>query len=120
MKHHIPTSEVIWSSLGLSREQYAAQYARELAFWNSGSVHAPSDYRPQALLEQDDLYTSSEINAFAMSRVTETATRMVARYSSSRVASDMAHYHACDYPRDSREAIYWRAVSHRISAESIQ
>lgn len=102
MKHHIPASEVIWTALGLDREQYAAQYARELSERNSGSVHAPSDWQATALHNQD--------------RVDATARRMLARYSSARVASEMAGYHACDYGPNTDMRIFWRKVSARIDA----
>jgi hypothetical protein len=44
-------------------------------------------------------------------RVTETADRMLSRYSTARTARDMANFHECD----SAEPAFWRAV--RIEIE---
>lgn len=43
------------------------------------------------------------------------AATMLKRYSTYKVASDMAHYHAMDYPRHSEEREFWKEVGREIS-----
>lgn len=100
MKHHIPAAEVIWTALGITREHYARIYAAELAERNTGSVYAPGNWTATALHNQDKVET--------------TARQMLDRYSSWTVASEMAHYHSCDYGRNTDEGIFWRKVETRI------
>jgi hypothetical protein len=40
----------------------------------------------------------------------EAAEGMLKRYSSARVASEMAHFHACDYRDGDERRAYWEAV----------
>lgn len=46
--------------------------------------------------------------------IEETAKRMLARYSSSKVATEMALFHACDYHEGSAQYKRWRAVADKI------
>jgi hypothetical protein len=45
---------------------------------------------------------------------TETARRMLSRYSSPKVAAEMAHFHAMDHPPGSTKRSYWQRVRDEI------
>ena len=47
-------------------------------------------------------------------RIDATARRMIARYSTMKIAEEMANWHGCDYPPASRERNYWTRVGARI------
>lgn len=53
-------------------------------------------------------------DAYAPDRVHETALRMLRRYSTVKVAREMAFFHGIGHPDGSRERAYWLAVDVRI------
>lgn len=53
------------------------------------------------------------MNAYSVERVREIAAGMLARYSTAKVAGEMAHFHAMDFPAGSAERSYW----YRVGAE---
>lgn len=57
---------------------------------------------------------------FTLTRAHAIAEGMLKRYSTFKVASDMAHYHAMDYPRHSEERTFWKEVGREISRLSRQ
>jgi hypothetical protein len=50
--------------------------------------------------------------------IRDIARNMLQRYSSPRVAEEMAHGHACDYTPDSEAAKHWRAVQAEIRRQA--
>jgi hypothetical protein len=54
------------------------------------------------------------VNTYGLERVEETAQRMLVRYSTPKVAREMAFWHAMDHVYGSAGRIFWDAVYQEI------
>lgn len=52
---------------------------------------------------------------YNLNRAHEIAASMLKRYSTVKVATDMAHYHSMDYPRHSEARRFWQEVGREIA-----